>query len=88
MNTYGQVRRSSPRATGPTALFVPLRGVSMIATEGQPFHDPEADEALRDGLRETLGENVEVHELDADVNDESFALAMADRLDEMIREET
>ena len=27
------------RATGPTALFIPLRGVSMIAVEGGPFHD-------------------------------------------------
>jgi hypothetical protein len=27
-----------------------------------------------------------VHELDLDVNDEVFAVAMADRLDEMIRE--
>jgi uncharacterized protein (UPF0261 family) len=81
-----RIGRKLSRAAGPTALFVPLRGVSMIAVEGQPFHDPEADEALREGLRETLGENVEVHELDTDVNDESFALAMADRLDELIRE--
>jgi uncharacterized protein (UPF0261 family) len=71
-------------ATGPTALFVPLRGVSMIAVEGQPFHDPEADAALVEGLRETLGDHVEVLELDMDVNDERFALAMADRLHEMI----
>ena len=41
----------------------------MIAVEGQVFHDPEADAALLDGLRETLGPNVEVHELDTDVND-------------------
>ena len=41
----------------------------MIATEGQPFHDPEADAALLEGLRETLGSNVEVHELDLDVNE-------------------
>lgn len=27
-------------ATGPTSLFVPRRDVSMIAVEGQPFHDP------------------------------------------------
>ena len=33
-------------ARGPLTLFVPLRGVSLIATEGQPFHDPDADEAL------------------------------------------
>jgi uncharacterized protein (UPF0261 family) len=81
-----RIGRKLSGATGPTALFVPLKGVSMIATEGQPFHDPEADAALLEGLRETLGDNVEVHELDSDVNDESFSLAMADRLDEMIRE--
>ena len=79
-----RIGRKLSGAKGPTALFVPLRGVSMIATEGQPFHDPEADGALLDGLRETLGSNVEVHELDLDVNDEQFALAMADRLHEMI----
>jgi uncharacterized protein (UPF0261 family) len=81
-----RIGRKLSGAKGPTALFIPLRGVSMIATEGQPFHDAEADAALLEGLRETLGENVEVHELDTDVNDESFALAMANRLDEMIRE--
>jgi uncharacterized protein (UPF0261 family) len=81
-----RVGRKLSGATGPTALFVPLRGVSMIAVEGQPFHDAEADAALLEGLHETLGPDVEVHELDLDVNDETFALAMADRLDEMIRE--
>jgi uncharacterized protein (UPF0261 family) len=81
-----RIGRKLSGAQGPTALFVPLRGVSMIAVEGQPFHDPDADAALLEGLRETLGENVEVHEFDLDVNDEAFALAMADRLDEMIRE--
>jgi len=82
-----RIGRKLSGAAGPTALFVPLKGVSMIAVEGQPFHDPEADAALLDGLRETLGDDVEVHELDLDVNDGAFALAMADRLDEMIRKE-
>jgi uncharacterized protein (UPF0261 family) len=70
-------------ATGPTALFVPLRGVSMIAVEGQVFHDPAADEALFRALRESLEPKVEVHWLDMDVNDERFALAIADRLDDL-----
>src|SRR5438132_9329223 len=39
-------------ARGPTALFVPLKGVSMLSTEGQPFHDPDADEALIRGIEE------------------------------------
>ena len=57
----------------------------MIATEGQPFHDPEADEALVSTLREELDmSRVEVHELDLDVNDPEFATAMANRLHELI----
>jgi uncharacterized protein (UPF0261 family) len=72
-------------ATGPTELFIPLRGVSVIATEGQVFHDPAADEALFDTLRAELDPaTVVIHELDADVNDPTFALAMADRLHELI----
>ena len=78
------VGRKLSAATGPAALFVPLRGVSMIAVEGQPFHDPAADAALREGLAEGLDAGVELHELDLDVNDEAFALATADRLHEMV----
>jgi uncharacterized protein (UPF0261 family) len=72
-------------ATGPTVLYVPLRGVSMIAVEGQVFHDPEADAALFSTLRDEVdASKVEVHEVDADVNDPEFALAMANRLHELI----
>jgi uncharacterized protein (UPF0261 family) len=70
-------------ATGPVALFVPLRGISAIAGEGGPFFDPDADAALLAGLRETLAPAVEVHEVDAHINDETFAVAMAARLDEL-----
>ena len=64
------IGRKLTAATGPVAVFVPLRGVSMIGVEGQPFRDAEADEALFDGLRESLDPRVEVHELDLDVNDD------------------
>ena len=50
-----RIARKLSAATGPTALFVPLKGVSMIATEGGPFHDAAADEALFSALREGLG---------------------------------
>jgi uncharacterized protein (UPF0261 family) len=74
-------------ATGPTVLFVPLRGVSAIATEGQVFHDPEADEALFETIRSLVDTSkVELHEVDADVNDPEFALAMANRLHELVQE--
>src|SRR5206468_7884243 len=59
-----RIARKLSAATGPTALFVPLKGISMIATEGGPFHDPAADEALFAALREGLSGDVELHELD------------------------
>ncbi len=71
-------------AKGPAALFVPLRGVSLIATEGQPFYDPEADRALVESVRAHIGPGVELHELDMELNDPRFAHAMADRLHAML----
>ena len=73
-------------ATGPTALALPLGGVSMLDVEGEDFHDPEADRALFDALREGVDDDVELLELDADVNDEEFARTIAAKLDEYVRE--
>src|SRR3954451_14027326 len=39
-----RIGRKLSAAAGPTVLFVPLRGVSMIDVEGQPFHDAAAHE--------------------------------------------
>ena len=74
------------QATGPTVLMLPLQGVSAIDREGQPFHDPDADAALFDAIRETLNDAVELVELDLHINDEAFADAVAERLLEMIAE--
>jgi uncharacterized protein (UPF0261 family) len=79
------IGRKLSGATGPTVLFIPHGGVSMIATPGQPFYDAAADDALVAGLRETLGDSVEVHERSEDVNDPAFAVAMADRLHDLIQ---
>ena len=69
------------KATGPTALFVPLRGVSMIDAPGQPFHAPKADQALFEALRKHLDHTkVDLVELDLHINDPAFAEAMAARL--------
>jgi uncharacterized protein (UPF0261 family) len=80
------IGRKLSAAGGPTVLFVPLGGVSMIDVPGQPFHDAGADAALVAGLHDTLGSSVEVHERSEDINDPAFATAMADRLHELIQE--
>ncbi|MDQ6661053.1 MAG: Tm-1-like ATP-binding domain-containing protein [Chloroflexota bacterium] len=78
------IARKLNKAKGPVALFIPLRGVSMIATQGGAFYDADADKALIDNLKAELSKNIEVHELDMDINDPRFAQVMAKRMDEYI----
>lgn len=68
------------QASGPTVLFIPLKGVSAIDQEGQPFYLPEADAALFESLRRNIRPPVELVELDMHINDPEFATAMAERL--------
>ena len=65
---------------GPVAVYLPLKGVSVISAPGQPFHWPEADEALFQSIKETLRPEIPVFELDANINDPAFSEAVADGL--------
>ena len=80
-----EIAHKASAARGPTAVFVPRRGVSALDREGQPFWWPEADDALFASLRQWLSPNVELVELDLHINDPPFAQAMADRLLAMLR---
>jgi uncharacterized protein (UPF0261 family) len=79
------IARKLNAAIGPVSLFIPSRGISMIAVEGGVYHDPAADRALIDTLKTNLDDTVELHELDLDINDPRFAEAMAARMDAYVR---
>lgn len=65
----------------PTTLMLPLRGVSMIDSEGQPFYGPEEDAMLFNTLRRLVNKDkVEIVEMDHNINDEIFAVAAAQKL--------
>lgn len=71
---------------GPTALMLPLKGVSMIDVEGGPFYGPEEDKTLFDTLRKNIDKSkVELIEMDLDINHRDFALAAAKKLVELIK---
>lgn len=72
-------------AAGPTTLALPLGGVSMLDVEGEAFYDPDADTALFDALRETINDEIDLIEIETDINDDVFAEAMAERLDEYMQ---
>jgi uncharacterized protein (UPF0261 family) len=67
-------------ARGPVTVLIPRQGVSAIDKPGEPFYSPEALIAYRRALKETLSPIVKLVELDAHINDESFARAATDLL--------
>jgi uncharacterized protein (UPF0261 family) len=69
-------------ARGPVVFMMPLRGVSAIDVAGKPFHSLEADAAYLAALKSHSGSKVRLLELDAHINDESFA---ARAVEELIR---
>jgi uncharacterized protein (UPF0261 family) len=76
-----RIARKLAQATGPTELFIPLRGVSLVDVDGGPFRDAEADAALFAALREGLaGSSVIIHEEDVAINEPGYGRAMADAL--------
>jgi len=76
------------KAESKTALFLPLKGVSMIDAEGQPFYGPDEDKILFETLRKNIDlEKVEIIEKDLHINDEEYALALAKKMIELIEED-
>jgi len=73
------------RATGPTVLVLPMRGVSAIDAEGQPFHDPQADGALFGSLRSRLDPRIRIVEVDAHINDPAFAEVLSTEMLDLLR---
>jgi uncharacterized protein (UPF0261 family) len=64
-------------ATGPVAIVIPLRGFSSVDDDGQHFHDPPADAAFGRVVREIVKGSIAVVEVDAHINDQEFAEALA-----------
>ena len=62
---------------GPVAVYLPLKGISVISVAGQPFDWPDADQALFGAIRQTLRPGIPLFELDLDINDPAFSEAVA-----------
>jgi uncharacterized protein (UPF0261 family) len=62
-------------------VWLPMGGLSMIATPGGPFADADADAELFQAIKEGLaGSDIKVIEDKRDVNDTGFAKAIAEAL--------
>lgn len=72
-------------STAPCTLMLPLGGVSMIDAPGQAFEGVEEDKALFQALKDNIDPaKIDVVEIDANINDDEFALAAAKKLIELM----
>jgi len=71
-------------STAPVAIFLPLRGVSMLDSPGGDFWDPEADKACFEAIKENLNPGIPVVEMENNINDVEFSDKVAATLLEMI----
>lgn len=58
---------------GPVAFLLPLKGVSMLDSEGGLFWSPEADSAMFNAIKSNVRKGIEVVEMDININDPFFA---------------
>ncbi|MCB0173158.1 MAG: Tm-1-like ATP-binding domain-containing protein [Anaerolineae bacterium] len=84
--TMGQmIAASANAATAPVAIVLPLKGVSMLDSEGGQFWDPAADAACFDAIKQNVNPGIPVIELDHNINDPEFSGYVAQTLLEMLK---
>lgn len=65
---------------GPVTVLIPTQGWSEVGSPGGTLHEPEANRAFTDTLRERLDPSVSLFEMEASINDASFAEYAAETL--------
>jgi uncharacterized protein (UPF0261 family) len=72
------------QARGPVHVILPNRGIEEWDKEGEPAHDPEGLTAFLDEMRQVIRPPVEMTEIDAHINDQTFADTALAVLDDWI----
>jgi uncharacterized protein (UPF0261 family) len=80
------IARKLNACNGPVRFLLPEGGVSLIDAEGQPFHDPEADEALFAVIEANVDQTADrvVMRVPANINDETFIDAVMTSFDDVM----
>jgi uncharacterized protein (UPF0261 family) len=73
-------------AQGPVAFLLPLRGVSMLDGDGQPFCDRQADQAMFDAIKANVKPTIPVVEVDLNINDAGFAAKAVEMMLDLIEQ--
>jgi len=70
---------------GKVAVILPLKGVSMLDSKGNPFWDQDVDQACYNAIKDNLRSDITVVEIDCNINDQEFSDKATELLEEMIK---
>jgi len=73
-------------AKGPVAFLIPLRGVSILDGDGQPFCDREVDRAMFDAIKANVRAGIPVIEMDNNINDPEFSAKAVEMMLDLIKQ--
>ncbi len=68
------------RSKGPVKVIIPLKGWTNFDIPGSATYDPEEDRVFVDALKKAVSPGIEVIEVDANIEEKTFARALADAL--------
>ena len=66
------------------AFLLPLKGVSILDSEGELFWWPEANQAMFNAIKENVKAGIQIVELDCNINDEQFSKKAVEMLMELM----
>ncbi|MBV9490010.1 MAG: Tm-1-like ATP-binding domain-containing protein [Verrucomicrobia bacterium] len=81
-----RIAAAANAATGPVAILIPKRGVSLLDREGGDFWKPEADQACFDAIRTGVRSGIPVLQLDHHINDPPFTAAVASQMLQLLQQ--
>jgi uncharacterized protein (UPF0261 family) len=81
----GMIAAAANAATAPVAILIPLKGVSMLDSEGSRFWNPKADRACFDAIKDNLNPGIPYVEVDHNINDPEFSGLAAQTLLDMLK---
>ncbi|MFT7035743.1 MAG: hypothetical protein ACJA2S_004267 [Cyclobacteriaceae bacterium] len=71
------------KSSGPVKVLLPMKGISIVSSEGGEFYRPDIDQILFDSIKKNVKDAIEVIEVDTNINDEAFAELAVDILMKM-----
>ncbi|MEA2015625.1 MAG: Tm-1-like ATP-binding domain-containing protein [Actinomycetota bacterium] len=70
---------------GKVVVILPLKGVSMLDSKGNPFWDQDADQACYNAIKDNLRSDIPIVEIDCNINDKEFSDKATELLEKMIK---